>query len=48
MAEISQRLQHSMIEIADLGAKLLTERVGLDDQLAELTLEKQKELALDR
>jgi len=48
MEEISQRLQHSTIEIADLEAKLLTERVALEDQLAELTLEKQKQLALSR
>lgn len=46
MEEISQRLQKSTIEAADLEAKRLTERVAMEDQLAELTLEKRKEIAL--
>ncbi len=46
MEEISQRLQKATIDVADLEAKRLTERVAMEDQLAELTLEKRKELAL--
>jgi len=46
MEEISQRLQKSTIDAADLEAKRLTERVAMEDQLAELTLENRKEIAL--
>ena len=50
MEELSQRLQKSTIDSADLEAKRLTERVAMEDQLAELTLEKRpekhKEIAL--
>ncbi len=46
MEEISQRLQKATIDSADLEAKRLTERVAMEDQLAELTLEKRKEVAL--
>jgi len=46
MEEISQRLQRATIDAADLEAKRLTERVAMEDQLSELTLEKRKELAL--
>jgi hypothetical protein len=47
MEEISQRLQRATIDAADLEAQRLTERVALEDQLSELTLEKRKELALE-
>ncbi len=40
MEEISQRLQRATIDAADLEAKRLTERVAMEDQLSELTLEK--------
>jgi DNA-binding phage protein len=46
MEEISQRLQRATIDAADLEAQRLTERVAMEDQLSELTLEKRKELAL--
>jgi hypothetical protein len=46
MEEISQRLQKATIDGADLEAQRLTERVAMEDQLAELTLEKRKEVAL--
>ena len=49
MEEISQRLQKATIDSADLEAQRLTERVAMEDQLAELTLgkiEKRKEVAL--
>ena len=46
MEEISQRLQKATIDAADLEGKRLTERVAMEDQLAELTLEKRKEVAL--
>jgi len=46
MEEISQRLQKATMDAADLEAKRLTERVAMEDQLAELTLEKRKEVAL--
>jgi len=46
MEEISQRLQKSTIAVADLEAKRLTERVAMEDQLSELTLENRKEVAL--
>jgi uncharacterized coiled-coil protein SlyX len=46
MEEISQRLQKATIDAADLEAKRLTERVAMEDQLSELTLEKRKEVAL--
>ena len=46
MEEMSQRLQKATIDAADLEAKRLTERVAMEDQLAELTLEKRKEVAL--
>ena len=46
MEEISQRLQKATIDSADLEAKRLTERVAMEDQLAELTLENRKEVAL--
>lgn len=46
MEEISQRLQKSTIDAADLEAKRLTERVAMEDQLAELTLDKPQGLAL--
>lgn len=39
MEEISQRLQKATIDAADLEAKRLTERVAMEDQLSELTLE---------
>jgi hypothetical protein len=45
MEEISQRLQRATIDAADLEAKRLTERVAMEDQLSELTLEKRKALA---
>ena len=45
MEEMSQRLQKATIDAADLEAKRLTERVAMEDQLAELTLEKRKEVA---
>jgi len=46
MEEMSQRLQKATIDAADLEAKRLTERVAMEDQLSELTLEKRKEVAL--
>ncbi|HYP98386.1 MAG TPA: OmpA family protein [Polyangiaceae bacterium] len=46
MEEISQRLQKATIDAADLEAKRLTERVAMEDQLSELTLENRKEVAL--
>ncbi len=46
MEEISQRLQKATIDSADLEAKRLTERVAMEDQLAELSLENRKEVAL--
>ncbi len=46
MEEISQRLQKATIDAADLEAQRLTERVAMEDQLAELTLEKRQEVAL--
>lgn len=46
MEEISQRLQKATIDAADLEAKRLTERVAMEDQLSELTLENRKEIAL--
>jgi hypothetical protein len=45
MEEISQRLQRATIDAADLEAKRLTERVAMEDQLSELTLENRKEVA---
>jgi len=39
MEEISQRLQKATMDTVDLEAKRLTERVALEDQLSELTLE---------
>jgi hypothetical protein len=42
MEEISQRLQRATIDAADLEAKRLTERVAMEDQLSELTLENRK------
>jgi len=42
MEEISQRLQKTTIDAADLQAKRLTERVAMEDQLSELTLENRK------
>jgi hypothetical protein len=42
MEEISQRLQKATIDAADLEAKRLTERVAMEDQLSELTLENHK------
>ena len=42
MEEISQRLQKATIDAADLEAKRLTERVAMEDQLSELTLENRK------
>ncbi|HET7545023.1 MAG TPA: hypothetical protein VFK05_34390 [Polyangiaceae bacterium] len=42
MEEISQRLQKTTIDAADLEAKRLTERVAMEDQLSELTLENRK------
>ncbi len=38
MDDISQRLQKLTLQIADLDAQLLAERVSLEDRLAELTL----------
>ena len=46
MEEMSQRLQKATIDAADLEAKRLTERVAMEDQLSDLTLEKRKEVAL--
>ena len=46
MEAISQRLQRATIDAADLEAQRLTERVAMEDQLSELTLEKRKEVAL--
>jgi len=46
MEEMSQRLQKATIDVADLEAKRLTERVAMEDQLSELTLENRKEIAL--
>jgi len=46
MEEMSQRLQKATIDAADLEAKRLTERVAMEDQLSELTLENRKEIAL--
>jgi hypothetical protein len=46
MEEISQRLQRATIDAADLEGQRLTERVAMEDQLSELTLEKRKEVAL--
>jgi hypothetical protein len=46
MEEISQRLQRATIDAADLDAQRLTERVAMEDQLSELTLEKSKAVAL--
>ncbi|MEI9938140.1 MAG: DUF4139 domain-containing protein [Pseudomonadota bacterium] len=46
LEEISQRLQKATIDAADLEAKRLTERVAMEDQLSELTLENRKEVAL--
>jgi hypothetical protein len=46
MEEISQRLQRATIDAADLEAQRLTERVAMEDQLSEVTLEKRKEVAL--
>jgi len=46
MEEISQRLQKATIDAAELEAKRLTERVAMEDQLSELTLENRKEVAL--
>ena len=43
MEEISQRLQKTTIDAADLQAKRLTERVAMEDQLSELTLENRKQ-----
>lgn len=48
MEEMSQRLQRATIDAADLEAKRLTERVAMEDQLSELTLEKRKEVALSQ
>ncbi len=48
MEEISQRLQQATIAAADIEAQRLTERVSMEDQLAELTLEKRKEVALQQ
>ena len=48
MEEISQRLQKSTIEAADLEAKRLTERVAMEDQLSELTLENRQEKQPDK
>ncbi|MEP7050425.1 MAG: DUF4139 domain-containing protein [Pseudomonadota bacterium] len=45
MEELSQRLQQATIAAADIEAQRLTERVSMEDQLAELTLEKRKEVA---
>jgi len=38
MEEISDELQSSTMKLADLKARLMTERIELQDQLAELTL----------
>lgn len=46
MEELSQRLQKATIDAADLEAKRLTERVAMEDQLSELTLENRKEVAI--
>ena len=48
MEEMSQRLQRATIDAADLEAQRLTERVAMEDQLSELTLEKRKEVALSQ
>jgi hypothetical protein len=38
MAEISERLQKATIEVTDLEAQLMTQRVALQDRVAELAL----------
>jgi hypothetical protein len=42
MEEIGQCLQRATIDAADLEAQRLNERVAMDDQLSELTLETAK------
>ncbi|MCC6524198.1 MAG: hypothetical protein IT373_16175 [Polyangiaceae bacterium] len=42
MEEISERLQKSTIDMADLQGQLMTKRIELQDQLADLTLKKKK------
>jgi chromosome segregation ATPase len=48
MEEISARLQKSTISVADLEGQLLTERIALEDRLAELTLERRKDAVAGR
>lgn len=45
MDEISKRLQVLTIQVADLEAELLKERVALEDRLAELTLAENERVA---
>ncbi|HEY3252696.1 MAG TPA: OmpA family protein [Polyangiaceae bacterium] len=42
LEELSSRLQKATIDAADLEGKRLTERVAMEDQLSELTLENRK------
>jgi hypothetical protein len=42
MEEISNKLQASTLELTELKGDLMTERIALQDRLAELTLEKKK------
>ncbi|HEY4156555.1 MAG TPA: hypothetical protein VGM29_00600 [Polyangiaceae bacterium] len=42
MQEISNKLQHATIDLTDLQGQLLTERVALEDQLSDLSLDKRK------
>ncbi len=42
MEEISNRLQQATIDVTDLEGQSLALRVGLEDRLAELTLERKK------
>ena len=46
MEEISQLLQNGTIKLADLKAQLMTQRIALQDRLAELTLKDERDDAL--
>lgn len=48
MDEISNKLQKATISVADLQGGLLTQRVALEDRLAELTLERRKDTVAGR
>ncbi len=43
LEEISERLQKATIEVADLEGQRMAKKIGLQDRLAELTLEKRRE-----